>query len=206
VTNESSPFDLKTVWTSQLASGITLSREAMAGRMKMRERKHRYERMSFWIGQICLAAGGIAAMGARSYLLGEVLRESCLALWVILYSTGYAHRVCAGSSGIALGLNPSVHSLVDTYRDNLSKRRDFYRHASFLVVPCLVIGVFSLPGIAAIVQGRVSALLLIPYGLLLALSISLYAFRRRIVLPGIEREIRELDEFRTRVIHPSPEY
>jgi hypothetical protein len=45
-------------------------------------------------------------------------------------------------------------------------------------------------------DGRVSSLLLIPYGLLLTLSISLYTFRRRIELPGIEREIRELDEFR----------
>jgi hypothetical protein len=64
------------------------------------------------------------------------------------------------------------------------------------VVPCLVIAVFALPGIAAIMQGRVSSLLLIPYGLLLTLSLSLYTFRRRIELPGIEREIRELDEFR----------
>jgi hypothetical protein len=53
-----------------------------------------------------------------------------------------------------------------------------------------------LPGLAAITRGRVSALLLIPYRLLLALSIFVYIVRRRIDLPGIEREIRELDEFR----------
>jgi hypothetical protein len=109
-------------------------------------------------------------------------------LWAILYNTGYAQQVRGGNSGVALGLNPSSHPLVDTYRDHLSRRRDFYRHASFLVVPCLVIAVFALPGIAAIMQGRVSSLL--------TLSLSLYTFRRRIELPGIEREIRELDEFR----------
>jgi hypothetical protein len=196
VTNESLPFDLKAVWTSQHASGFTLSREAMKGRMKMHERRLRNDRMSFWIGQLCIAAAGVVAINMRSYLWGEVMRLTCLALWVILYSAGYAQRVRAGRSEVALGLNPSVHPLVDAYRDYLRRRQDFYRHASFLVVPCLVIGVFALPGIAAIVHGRVSPLLLIPYGLLLALSISTYTVRRRIELPGIEREIRELDEFR----------
>ena len=162
----------------------------------MHERRLRKDRRSFWIGQLLIAAAGIVAINMRPYLLGEVMRVSCLATWVILYSGGYAHRFCAGNSGVALGLNPSSHPLVDTYRDHLSRRRDFYRHASFLVVPCLVIGVFALPGIAAIMQGRVGMLLLIPYGLLLTLSVSLYAVRRRIELPGIEREIRELDEFR----------
>lgn len=196
MTNESSPFNLKAVWTSQLASGITLTRAEMEGRMKMHERKRRTDRVSFWIGQLLIAAAGIVAINLRPYLWGEVMRISCLALWVILYSGGYAHRFCTGNSGIALGLNPSVRPLVDAYREHLGRRRDFFRHASFLVVPCLVIAVFSLPGIAAIIQGRVSALLLIPYGLLLTLSVSLYTARRRIELPGIEREIRELDEFR----------
>jgi hypothetical protein len=194
--NESLPFNLKAVWTSQLASGITLSREEMERRMKMHERKLRKDRMSFWIGQFCVMAAGVLAINMRSHLWGEVIRISCLALWAILYNTGYAQQVRGGNSGVALGLNPSSHPLVDTYRDHLSRRRDFYRHASFLVVPCLVIAVFALPGIAAIMQGRVSSLLLIPYGLLLTLSLSLYTFRRRIELPGIEREIRELDEFR----------
>ena len=196
MTNDSLPFDLKTVWTSQFASGTTLSPEEMKGRMKMHERRLRKERMSFWIGQLCIAAAGIVAINMRSSIWGEVMRVSCLALWVILYSTGYARLCQADSSAAALGLNPSAHPLVDSYRNYLRKRQDFYRHSSFLVVPCVVIGVFALPGIAAIAEGRVSILLLIPYGLLLTLSLSLYAVRRRIKLPELEREIRELEDFR----------
>ena len=196
MTNESSLLHLKEAWTNQVSSGLTLSREAMEERTKMHEQKLRKDHMSFWIGQICIAAAGVLAVNMRPYAWSEVIRVSCMALWVILYNTGYAQRVRADRSKVSLGLNPSDHSLADSYRDFLSRRRDFYRHSSFLVVPCLVVVVFALPALAASIEGRVSGLVLIPYGILVMLSYALYALRRRTELPGINREIRELDEYR----------
>ena len=196
MTNESSAFDLKEVWKGQISSGITLSREAMEERIKMHERRLRNVRAAFWVGQICIAITGAVAGSMKSYPWSEIIRVVCLAFWVILYNTSYVRRGRNENSGTALGLYPSMSPLVDSYKDNLRRQRDFYRHASFLVVPCMVLGLFTLPALAAVIEGRVSGLLLIPYGILLTLSFSLYTLRRRIELPGLEREIRELDEFR----------
>jgi len=197
MTNESSLFNLKEVWTSQNSSGITLSREDMEERMQMRKTRLRNVRMGFWISQIVIIFAGAAAANMKSYPWNEVLRLSSLTLWLFLFNSSYTQWSPSRQSPLSLGLDPSVHPLVDSYRDYLSRRHDFYRHTSSFIVPCLLIVFFALPGLlAATVQGRVSNLILVPYGLLFACSLLFYKIRRRIELPRIEREIREVDEYR----------
>ena len=173
-----------------------MSREAMEKRMKLHQRKLRKDRMTFWIGQITLMVAAAMASSMRTYPWNEIVRLSSLTMWVMLYQTSYAQPGRTGRSGTALGLDPPVHPLVEFYRDGLSSRRDFYRHASFLVVPFLVVGLLALPAFGAVMEGRVSGLLLIPYGILFSLSFAFYIIRRRVELPKLEREIQQIDEYR----------
>ena len=173
-----------------------MSREAMEERMRLHERKLRKDRMTFRVGQITIMTAAAMAASMRSYPWNEIIRLSSLTMWVMLYHTSYAQRGRTGRAGVALGMDPSVHPLVDFYRDSLSTRHDFYRHASFLTVPFLVVGILALPAFGAVMEGSESGLLLIPYGILLSLSFALYTIRRRTELPKIEREIREIDDYR----------
>jgi hypothetical protein len=173
-------YDPQTLWQTQTTEDIAMSLQ------KVRTAAQRHSERNLrnkWIFNAALAGYILVSFAARGTGLGLllVLRVILGAVWLL-----YLPRFREQPVSLSLSLT-DVSPGLQFYRKELVMERDYFRSSSKWVTPVLYMTVIFVTSLS---MGWMVA---VPVCVVFAAFLVRFYFQRKQTLPGIEKEIRNLD-------------